>query len=567
MNIAEFHFLRPLWFVALLPLLFTLILLYRHKGSQKDWQDVCDADLLPFLLSEKQAPQQRGRIITGAAACLLVILALAGPTWQRLPTPAFRNESALVIALDLSITMDATDVKPSRVGKARYKIADLLKQRKDGLSALLVYSGDAFTVTPLTTDTATISSQLEALATDIMPSSGRNTGLAIHKAVDLLKQTGAVQGHILLITDGVDTDTLSSVSQWLGNYRLSVLAIGTTEGAPIHQAEGGFVKDANGGIVLAKMDGTSLMALANKGGGIFQPVTANDADIETLSKLFNDVRSSEAMGNDLLLQQWDEKGPWLLLLILPWAVLQFRKGLLLWLVLILLPFPRESQAFDWQSLWKKPEWRAVEMYRQGNFAGAAELLKDDQTADGLYNRGNALAQMGQLQDAVDAYDQALKRDPEHQDAKTNKAIVEEKLQEQKKQHQDRDNQADDKKSAQKSEQQPSSAPKNQQQEQDTQDPSYPKQNSNPKEQNASQPQQPAAEQQQPADAPKESAGKEQKDSEQGSNQDEKATKTAKPLETDEQERANQQLLKRIPDEPTGLLRRKFKFQYSQQHGE
>jgi len=103
-------------------------------------------------------------------AAWLTIIALAGPTWQRLPSPAFRNESALIIALNLSASMDAADIKPSRIAKARYKIADLLKQRKDGQTALLVYGGDAFTVTPLTSDVATISSQLEALTTDIMPS-------------------------------------------------------------------------------------------------------------------------------------------------------------------------------------------------------------------------------------------------------------------------------------------------------------------------------------------------------------------------------------------------------------
>ena len=117
---------------------------------------MCDAELLPYLLQEKAVNQSRWPLTTGAIAALLVIIALAGPTWQRVPSPVFRNESALVIALDLSRSMDAEDIKPSRLIRARYKIADILKQRKDGQTALLVYAGDAFTVTPLTDDTETI---------------------------------------------------------------------------------------------------------------------------------------------------------------------------------------------------------------------------------------------------------------------------------------------------------------------------------------------------------------------------------------------------------------------------
>lgn len=590
MNFAEFHFLRPWWLLALLPAALLLLLLIKHRQGRGSWAEVCDAELLPYILVDRPQERRRGGLVAGGLMCLLTIIALAGPTWQRLPSPAFRNDSALVIALDLSMSMDAADIKPSRIAKARYKIADLLKQRKDGQTALLVYGGDAFTVTPLTSDTATITSQLEALSTDIMPSPGTDTGIAIRKAVELLQQAGLAKGHILLVTDGVDADSAALADRWLGDYRLSVLAVGTPEGAPIRQT-GGFLKDAKGDIVVARLDAEALAALAQKGHGIYQQVTAGDDDVDNLGRVFNAATADgKNQDGNLLLQQWDEKGPWLLFLVLPWAALRFRKGLLLWGVLCLMPFPRDSQALDWQSLWQNPDqrarqafdqqqyqqaadqfenpdWRAAAQYKAGQYQEAAETLKDAQTADGHYNRGNALAQAGRLQEALQAYSQALQLEPSHQDAQFNKDLVEKKLKEQQQQDQqhssdqDQQNQQRSPGEQQQNEQQKqdsrseqSDADKRDQQKADDNQPSQNKADDRKQQAGEDQKQQPEAGDQQQADA------EEQKKQQEAQAQQPKA---ATAVEKDETERANEQLLKRIPDEPTGLLKRKFKYQYGQ----
>lgn len=588
MNFADFHFLRPWCLLAVLPAALFLILLVKHRQGRGNWSEVCDAELLPFILQDKPLQQSRGHLFGAGFAVLLAIMALAGPTWQRLPGPAFRNDAALVIALDLSKSMDAADIKPSRIGKARYKIADILKQRKDGQTALLVYGGDAFTVTPLTNDTATIDSQLTALTTDIMPSPGSNTSVALNAAVALLRQAGLAKGHILLVTDGVDADVAEQAEHWLGDYRLSVLAMGTPEGAPIQLQGAGFLKDAKGSIVVAKLDEAALSTLARHGRGIYQPVTANDADVEHLGRLFNSADTGgENLDSNLLLQQWDEKGPWLLLLILPWAALQFRKGLLLAL-LCLLPLPKNSYALDWQSLWQtpdqrakqafeqqqyqqaaeqfdNPDWRAAAQYKAGKFQEAAETLKNTQSAEGHYNRGNALAQAGQLQDAVQAYQQALHLDPKHQDAKYNKELVEKTLKEQEQQKQQDQNQQDEQKQD-KQDKQDSSEQQQKQQQGGESDPADkdPQQAKKPQdkpqsetkqdaEQNkAKEDQQPSeTEAKQPAQPPKQEPGE--------------AEKAVQAAEKDETQRANEQLLKRIPDEPTGLLKRKFRYQYGQRN--
>jgi len=588
MNWAEFHFIRPWWLLALLPAAAMLMLLLKNHVARGNWADVCDAELMPFILQHQPSPQRRSYLLAASLATLLCILALAGPTWQRLPSPAFRNDSALVIALDLSKSMNATDTKPSRLSKARYKIADILQLRKDGQTALLVYGGDAFIVTPLTTDIATINSQLEALTTNIMPSPGSNTQLAIDKSAELLRQAGLTKGHILLVTDS-NADHAAAP----GDYQLSILALGTTAGAPIPAGGGGFVKDAAGNIVIAKLDSAGLSELAAAGHGLYQTVTANDDDIKNLSSLFNRAEpGSSQEQSDLLLEQWDDKGPWLALLLLPWAALRFRKGLLSLLLLCLLPMPREAAAFDWQSLWQTPDqqaqkafesqqfeqaatqfndpnWRAAAQFRAGQYQQAAETLKDAQTADGLYNLGNALAKAGQFQQALEAYQQALKLDPKHSDAKFNKELIE-KQQQQQKQQQGKDQQSSDQQDQQQD--QSKSDQSSAQGEQDDQ-----QQQSNPQDQSQNQSKKADenkadAEQQDSKDAKDgEQKNPEQKDAksqaaEQKTGKEDPEAKPAEPLEAIEQteaQRANQQLLNRIPDQPTGLLKRKFRYQYGQ----
>ena len=389
MNLAEFHFIRPYWLLAIIPFVAIVALMLRNKLSQGNWSAVCDAELLPYLLQEKAVSQSRWPLTTGAVAALLAIVALAGPTWQRLPSPVFRNESALVIALDLSRSMDAEDIKPSRLIRARYKIADILKQRKDGQTALLVYGGDAFTVTPLTDDTETIDSQLSALTTDIMPSEGSNTAIVLEKAVDLFKQAGLQKGQILLVTDGVDFDKTLPAVKALDGYTLSILGVGTADGAPIALPEGGFLKDEQGTIVIPKLNADDLAKLAQAGKGVYHTITANDADIQALlSGVDQPVQQQGKENKNVLLDQWEDKGPWLLLLVLPLAALSFRKGLLCFALLLLLPLPKNSYALEWQDLWQTKDQQAQQAYKNNQFEQAAKLFENpDWKAAAQYKAG------------------------------------------------------------------------------------------------------------------------------------------------------------------------------------
>ncbi len=597
MNLADFHFIRPYWLLAILPAVVISVLMLRNKLNRGNWTACCDAELLPFLLQDKTVNQSRLWLMLGVISTLLMIIALAGPTWQRLPSPAFRNDAALVIALNLSTSMDAADIKPSRLTIARYKIADILKQRKDGQTALIVYSGEAFTVTPLTDDTNTIDSQLAALTTDIMPSQGNNTAVALEKAVALFKQAGLQTGQILLITDTVEMNATLSTVKKLANFQLSILGVGTEDGAPIALPEGGFLKDDQGSIVVTKLNAANLSSLAQAGHGLYQTLTADDEDIKSLLNAFDKpIQQQGKADNDMMLEQWNDQGAWLLLLVLPLAALFFRKGLLCVALLVLLPLPKNSYAFEWQDLWQRPDQQALKAYQQGDYAKAAEKFENpnwqaaahyqageyekalktyqtqtEQTADNIYNQGNALAQSGQLKEAIAAYQQALNLNPNHDDAKYNKDLVEKELEKQPpKQDQDKQQKSDQNKEQEKSDKQQSSENKDsqsqqQQDSQKNQQSEQQEQQSDEQQQNQKQEKgQEQLKQQEENSKPKEQSKTEQPAEQKKDETKKQAAQQAKPTDSsakNEKQQANEQWLNRIPDDPAGLLRRKFKYQY------
>ena len=595
MMLSEFHFIRPYWLLALLPLLVFILLSFKNKLQLASWQAVCDADLLPFILQEKPTKQSRFPLFASSLAAILVILALAGPAWQRIPTPVFRNAAALVIVLDLSRSMDASDIKPSRLARARYKISDLLNKRKDGQTALVVYAASAFTVTPLTDDTETINSQLTALTSDIMPAQGSNSAVALLLAVQLFKNAGLQKGQILLITDDDKIEQAIAQAELPSTIQLSILGVGTQAGAPIKLAQGGFLKDANGNIVLARLNSRALQKAAQNSGGIYQQITDTDADIERLSDYFDQTaKHSDALNNDLLLENWLEAGVWLMLPVLFLSALSFRRGLLTLLFIFLLPLPENSYAFEWQDLWQTRQQQAQQEYLNGNYPQAAEqfndpawqaaarykadkkLAEDEQmppakTATGHYNQGNLLARSGQLEQAISAYDQALQLNPDNKDAQYNKELVEKALQEQEQEQEQNQKQQDQDKNQQDQKDQKDQQKDqlgDQQEKKDQQgEPSEQQKPENSADSDDNKPQDSAAEteqeqnkeneQQQNVEASKQEKSEQEKQAEASQTNQEN-------LKDSEQQQASEQWLKRIPDDPSGLLKRKFKYQYGLQ---
>ncbi len=577
----EFQFIRPYWLYGFIPLIILVMYMFRHKLRNKKWESLCDKELLPYILIGDEPASRRTSAIVTLVAGTLVFLSLAGPTWEKLPQPVFSTQSALVIALDLSRSMNATDVNPSRLERARFKVADILQQRAEGETALLVYAGDSFTVTPLTDDAATIESQLMALTTDIIPAQGNRTDLAMSKAVDLLKQAGASQGDILLITDEVDFDRNRVLAETIQNdgYRLSILGIGTLQGAPITLADGSFFKDRSGQIVVPTLNEEPMRQLASSGGGIYIKMTVDDEDITGLSEYFSSNFSDDDLSEtDFETDVWREQGPWLLLLLVPLVLTAFRRGALIALVIFCLPYPQDASAFEWQSLWFRADQRAEKLMEQGNVESAAELFEDPawkgaanyragkfgeailqlQNIEGIenrYNLGNALARKGMYEQAIGLYNEVLEAIPEHEDARYNKELLEQELQNQQQQQQQP--------------QQSFSDQNQQQQEQDQQ-----QQDQGQDQQNQDQAQQQQDQQEQEQDQSEQMQETEQQAEEAEEQQPEEQQDPGRmdPMQAnldqpDEEQQATEQWLRRIPDDPGGLLRRKFLLQYQQRQRE
>ncbi len=583
--LADFHWLRPEWLWALPLIALMTLALARRQLAPGSWQRIIDPALVPFILSRSQVKGLHYRWWLILIGGVLAVLALGGPSWNRVEQPVFRSAQALVIALDLSRSMDAQDLAPSRLTRARLKILDILERRRSGQTALVVYSSNAFTVTPLTTDADTVVALVNSLSTDIMPSRGSYPVAAINKSRRLLEQAGAAFGEVLLITDGGTSPAAERAAEDLrsAGYSLSVLGVGTVAGAPIPRVGGGFVADRSGNIVVPRLEEAALRSLAAAGGGRFATLSTDDRDIDIL--LSREVGSTSASDESLATDQWQEEGPWLLLILVPIAAMAFRRGLVLLLLVFLLPVAEPVYAFGWQDLWltrdqqaqrqldegnameagelfEDPVWQAVAKYRAGEYGPSAAGFSGQEDIDNLYNLGNAMARLGELETAIDAYDQVLEADPNMEDALYNRDLLKDLLEQsadsQGGEQGNQENASESGGGAQQSEGQSQSDQSGQ--EGATGDPGAEGESSVRDQENVNQDDLEAiqAELERAAQEAQQHSGEAQE--QQGMSQvDAEAMRRAQ-----EQRQAMEQWLRRIPNDPGGLLRRKFRYQYQRQ---
>jgi Ca-activated chloride channel family protein len=525
------------------------------------------------------------------AAWCLFCLSLAGPTWQKLPQAVHKEDSAMVLILDLSPSMLAEDLSPSRLVRARYKLMDILNSRQQGFTGLVVYGGQAHSVSPLTDDTDTIISLAPTLHPTLLPQYGSNTEDAIATAILLAENGGYQEADLLLITDGVDPSAHADIRSQIATkqgLRLFIMGVGTEQGAPIPTGNGSFVKDSNGAILVPKLNSTSLQSLAASANGYYQTLTSDDSDISNLLAATEQLLPSANKALDRTFDLWLDEGFWLIIFIIPLLVLSFRKGIVF--IIVLAPITLTSpmlEASIWQDLWYTPDqqgenalqngdaelakslfknqqWQASAAYKSQDYETAAANFKQGKSADAHYNLGNALARLGDLEGAIKAYDQALAMEPDMQDAIANRELVEQLKQQQQNQQQNQNQeQQQQDQDQQQNQQQQQNQEGQQSQEQDQQQQQQNEQNEqNEQEQQKNQSKQPKQEldKQQQAEQEKEEQEKEKQKAEK---EKQKAEQNPEQAENEQEQQQLEQWLRRVPDDPGGLLRQKFRYQSQQ----
>jgi Ca-activated chloride channel family protein len=598
--LSEFHFLRPLWLLAI-PLVWWLVFRLLGKWwSTANWEKIVEPHLLQFLATRPAIQKTRLLPWIMCFTGTLLLLALAGPVWEKAPQPLLQKSQARVLVLDLSYSMLATDIKPTRIDRARFKLEDLLKRFVEGETALIVYAGEAFVISPLTHDPATIAALLPGLQPNIMPVPGSRADLGFQLATDLLSRSKGGTGHVIWVTDGIEGQDYSALEDTIGRNRLSILAVGTESGSPVALSGGGFLKDKNGAIVIPKLNSQPLEKLANKKQGTFTVLSVDDRDLERIIEAETAVTDFVEDEQRRTADKWDEEGPWLLLLALPLAAVLFRRGLLLsWSLLVLFgvsSLPNSAEAFGWDDLWlrtdqqalklfqagaakdaaqlfENPEWKGTAAYRTGDYETAIEEFSRQDSPIANFNRGNSLAVTGRLQDALDAYEEVLAENPQHEDAQFNHDLIEKLMREQQnkqqnkkaekgnknKQQNDKEDQQQDS-SKSEAEQNEKSEQESSTEKQDSGDPqsSEDKKNNDKKQLN---------EDKKNLNENAESTKNKKKENSQKKN-DESAEKNIfardkQELTAEEQSRqqALEQWLRKIPDDPGRLLRNKMQREY------
>ena len=593
---ADFHWLRPEYFWLLLPTLLIWALFAKLRQLQSAWQHWIAPHLQKELLTVPASQQQKPVLWLLLMIWLISVVAMAGPSWQRLPQPVFQLKKATVILMDMSMSMRATDLSPDRLTQARFKALDYIDGIKEGELALVSFAGDAFVISPLTQDHNNVRLLLPELSPDIMPVQGSNLEAALSLADQLLKQGGYLQGDVVLFTDGFSSSDYPRLRELMDSFphRLSVLAFGTSQGAPIRLSNGELLKDSQGAIVLPRVPLAQLQQLAELRSGVFALAGSDDTDITALLTLQPlDKKTDSNEQQKLFGDQWQDNAVYLVWLLLPLALWLHKRGALTVFVLVL--FMPKAEAFEWSDLWQTQQQKAQQSYQHGDYSSAWQNFEDPlwkgnaayraqdyaaaeqsyrqlDTADAAYNLGNSLAQQQKYQQAIEAYQQALAKNPELTKAQQNLNAVKKALeQQQQNQQQKGEGEQQDQQQGEQSEKESAEEgegseskqqSKDQSSQQDSQQQSAEQGNDAASHKDQQPGQSQPQEQQQKQQEQQQQAAKQAEDGkEDQEGQQQKAISEAWPNANAEQSQQLDNLLRKVQDDPSLLLRRKMAIEY------
>ena len=329
---AGFHFASPWWLLAL-PAPALVWLWQRFTAPRRDiehFRGYADGHLLPHLLGLREASPRLAKqsLLAWSALWVLLTLAIAGPRWDYTDMQLFRPGSDLVILLDLSRSMDVTDVAPSRLTRARQEIEDLIDQNRYSRVGLIGFASVAHIISPLTEDDGTLLRLLPALSTDLVQFKGSRITEALARAKQMLAgQPADSSKHLLLITDGdFDEPGYLDLAAELAaqGIHLHVLGVGTAEGGPVPGPNNTPLRHPRYGTVISRLDEAALQTLADKGGGIYRHADYDDNDTAAvLAQVAKDSRAQAVA--DVKTRVWNERYFWLTGLVMLLLLPRFRR--------------------------------------------------------------------------------------------------------------------------------------------------------------------------------------------------------------------------------------------------
>ncbi|TKE96991.1 VWA domain-containing protein, partial [Vibrio sp. F12] len=450
---SNFTFIYPYWFLALavLPAIWWL-------SKRQSKQGLLASHIARYLAPESNKPSKNRSTYFGVW-WLVGVIALAGPSFEKNEQPSFEKTEARVVIMDMSMSMYATDIKPNRLTQARYKALDLLSLWKEGLTGMVAYAGDAYTISPLTSDINTIKNLVPNLSPDIMPFQGGNAASAVKLAIEMMTRAHIYQGDLVLIADDIDGQEKKDIDSLLSgsNWTLSVLAVGTKSGAPISLPTGSMLQTDSGQTVVAKTNLDNMRDLTRRSGGTFTEVQFDNSDVEHIASYLDRIATtSEVTKTNNSLNTRVNNGFWLLPFLLLPALGLFRKGVIWCGLAVLVSFSQPNSAFanpwktddqvgyqlyqdeDFQQAaeqFEQQEWKGIAQYKAGDFEAAEQTLQSLSGEDARYNLANAQAKQGKYDQAIKEYQRILESNPEHAYAKKNLEIVEQAQKQQQQQQQ------------------------------------------------------------------------------------------------------------------------------------
>lgn len=474
---TELHFLRPLWLLAIPPAVLLFWWNRRRRDATRMWSKWIAPHLLKHLVvGADQRPRLQPIHLT-TLTIVVAALAAAGPAWKREPSPFAEDTSPLVVVMDLSRTMDAIDILPTRLERAKQKVRDLVAVRPGSRTALMVYAGSAHLVLPLTEDPQVLEVYLEALTTDLMPVGGRDTSAALELAESLLTSS-PVPGSVLFLTDGIEVDAIPALADFSRRRQdgLMFLAVGTEAGGPVRATRNLYRTSDSGAQLIASLDRESFERVSREADAFVTRVTIDDSDVRRLARRA-ETHFEQVLREDESLR-WQDAGYWLVLPCVAMVWFWFRRGFTVrWAVAVFaalaLPDPglevRVSAqpdgdsyeallagevteapvarvGFRFADLWltrdqqgrrlieageleaaaatfEDPRWKAIAYYRSGEYSASTAWFARDPSAEGVLRLGNAYARLEQWEPALAAYKRALELRPAWAPAATNHDLV------------------------------------------------------------------------------------------------------------------------------------------------